>query len=278
MDGKIARQLLFKKKLEEENREAEERLRARLQNDKADKGLRAQAQEKRRLIAEKKTLESELEKLKSAQKSLQQEEAIQKILEIKIQNAEIERVNRITEITKRLSLEEQKIKKEEEDFINAQLSVKLERKTYLEIQARRDSDVQEIEENQNETSNGNKRKKTGKRAQKETEERKQLLRERAERLKKKRADRLKEQLNDLKIKNAKTKDELEREKRVIENSERKEKDKHKSDRELITKNLANVTSKINEAVLAITDIDSQILKIEDEVNQKKSRTVGKKWV
>ena len=278
MDGKIARQLLFKKKLEEENREAEERLRASLKHDKVDKVLKALAQEKRRLIAEKKTLESKLEKLKSAQKSLQQEEAIQKILEIKIQNAEIERVNRITEITKRLSLEEQKIKKEEEDFINAQLSVKLERKTYLEIQARRDSDVQEIEENQNETSNGNKGKKAGKRAQKETEERKQLLRERAERLKKKRADRLKEQLNDLKIKNAKTKDELEREKRVIENSERKEKDKHKSDRELITKNLANVTSKIVEAVLAITDIDSQILKIEDEANQKKSRTVGKKWV
>ena len=131
-----------------------------------DKVLKALAQEKRRLIAEKKTLESKLEKLTSAQKSLQQEEAIQKILEIKIQNAEIERVNRITEITKRLSLEEQKIKNEEEDFIKAQLSVTLERKSYLEIQTRRDPDIQEIEENQDETSSGNKRKKTGKKSPK----------------------------------------------------------------------------------------------------------------
>lgn len=37
MDGKIARQLLFKKKLEEENREAEERLRASLKHDEAEK-------------------------------------------------------------------------------------------------------------------------------------------------------------------------------------------------------------------------------------------------
>ena len=35
-------------------------------------------------------------------------------------------------------------------------------------------------------------------------------------------------------------------KRVIENTERKDKNKHKSDLDLIAKNLENITSKINE--------------------------------
>ena len=81
MDGKVARQLLFKTNLEVENREAEENLRRRLKNEREDKNLRHMVQEKQRSLAEKKTLVSEIEKLKSVYKALEQEEAIQKLLE-----------------------------------------------------------------------------------------------------------------------------------------------------------------------------------------------------
>ena len=123
MDGKVARQLLFKKKLEVENREAEEKLRRCLKNEREDKNLRAMTQEKQRLLDEKKTLVSEIEKLKSVYKALEQEEAIQKLLEIKIHNNEIERQRRLKEITERMSIEEKSLNEHEAEFIKSKNSI-----------------------------------------------------------------------------------------------------------------------------------------------------------
>ena len=52
---------------------------------------------------------SEIEKLKSVHETLEKEKAGQKMLEIKIQNNEIERESRLTEITKRISMEEKNL-------------------------------------------------------------------------------------------------------------------------------------------------------------------------
>ena len=126
MDGKVARQLLFKKKLEVENREAEEKLRRRLKNEREDKNLRHMVQEKQRSLAEKKTLVSEIEKLKSVYKALEQEEAIQKLLEIKIHNNEIERQRRLTEITERMIMEEKRLNEQEAEFIKSKNNINLQ--------------------------------------------------------------------------------------------------------------------------------------------------------
>ena len=99
MDGKLARQLLFKKKLQEENRLAEERLRARLESDKAEKELRGKIQEQCNLLADKRVCEAKLDHLKSKQKSLKKEEAIQRMVEIKMNNNDAELAIKIKEIS-----------------------------------------------------------------------------------------------------------------------------------------------------------------------------------
>ena len=128
MDGKMARQLLFKKKLEEENREAAEKLRASLSSEKADKDFRVKMREKQSLMDERKKLVSELEKAKAFHEQLKQEEAVQNMLEIKVENTKAERANRLIEISKRLIVEEQNLKLEEKNLIETQYSMKLERK------------------------------------------------------------------------------------------------------------------------------------------------------
>ena len=103
---------------------------------------------------------------------MQQEETIQKLLEIKIQNKGIERANRLTEITKRMSIEEQRLNMQEAEFTNAQYSMKLERKAYQENQVKSsDKDLDESKVMQEKLADGKKKTKTVRRAERETEER-----------------------------------------------------------------------------------------------------------
>ena len=279
MDGKVARQLLFKKKLEVENREAEEKLRRCLKDEREDKNLRAIVQEKQRSLAEKKTLMSEIEKLKSVYKALEQEEAIQKLLEIKIHNSEIERQRRLTELTEKMSIEEKRLNEHQAEFVKSKNSVKLQRKTYLDNKEKGiDPNIQEIQTNHDTPSHGKKKTKSEKRVKRETEERKKLLWERAEALKKKRANKLKEDIEEWKKKNSTSMDALEKERVVIERKEVEEKKKRNINGEMLAEKLSNAKCKINDFESAINCIDTKINQIEEKLNTKNSRTLLKNWV
>ena len=271
MDGKLARQLLFKKKLQEENRLAEERLRARLETDRAEKELRGKIQEQCNLEADKSVCETKLAHLKSKQKSLKKDEAIQRMADIKIHNNDTELGIKIKEMSKQLRLEEQKIKEEEEDFIRAHSSVKLERKIYHESKIDVNSGAKEnIDKGSSDVSKSNKLKR---RFRKESEERKILLWERAQILKKKRADKMKEQLDELKKKNLKRKYELENEILTLEEILGQEKLKHRVKMDLIGKSLQAVDYEINKTVSAMNSLDLKIQQIKEYVKCKQAEVM-----
>eukprot|EP00092_Neocalanus_flemingeri_P027496 GFUD01029826.1.p1 GENE.GFUD01029826.1~~GFUD01029826.1.p1 ORF type:complete len:281 (+),score=93.23 GFUD01029826.1:137-979(+) len=279
MDGKVARQLLFKKKLEEENRDAEERLRVTLSNEMADKKLRVKRLEKQRLITERNQLVHDLEQANNLYQQLKQEEAIQKIMEIKIQNKKVERANRLIDLTKRLSEEEQNIKLKEAELTNAQYSMKLQRKNYQDIKPQDDEKNQkEIIVTMDEQKNNKKRSRSARRAQRESEERKKFLWEKAEILKRKRADKLKDQFDALRLINEEKKEALEKDKRLIESKDREDKMKLKIDEESITRKLNIVIIKINKLEVSVEYIDLEIQNIEHDIRNANPRKLLKKWV
>ena len=103
----MAKQLLFKKKLEDEQRKTEEKFRANFERYKTDDKYLEKVRKKQNLKAARKRLVSELETSEAAYQHFKQEEAVQKMLEIKVHNTEVERANRLTEIWKIMDVEEQ---------------------------------------------------------------------------------------------------------------------------------------------------------------------------